>query len=284
MQKITAVLLTLGFISSPLGAVFAQSLAQLAPSAVVEEAKKDLVESVEDLRDAKGQEGEREARLKALREAVNFSIAETEDLAKKLNALSNLSEDAEKLREEHLKTLESLLKFQNDFLAKLDNPELTLEDIKALAAEFKKWRDEVYYPATREIIDFLLVFQAADILKIAQSRFAKITGDLRKLKFSKVIDVPKLQPFLNEAGQYLDEAALLHGEALEMLFATATAATTTPEISETATTTATVDTAADPIEERTIRDVLEEMILLIKQAYKNFIAMSDLVKQMLENN
>lgn len=292
------ILAFIGFITlliAPFAPAFAQSqsLAQLDPSQEVKDAKDKIIKKVVELREAKeeGGETERDARFSALVTVVEFSITETEDLLAKLDDLNKLSDREEALRDELKQELEEALIFQKKFLDGLnDTPDLTLEDVKALAGQFKDWRESVYAQLITEVINFIMVFHANDIVKIGENRFDKLLRGVHRLKSSKLIKVDELEPLLNEAGVLIAEARLLHTKARDLLFATSTeesATTTLANDTIFATSTSVVDNKeynkeSGEDKSANIRALIEEAMLKVREAYDKFLKMSKLVRKMLD--
>lgn len=252
----------------------------LAQSTQLQEAKTSVVEKVADLQSAKGAEDEGQKRLDALKSVVDFSILETKGLLEKLMNIKNLSEEEAALHAALQKDLTAFLAFQEEFSVSLTATGLTLDDVKALAAQYKTWRDETYNARLQEVIHFILTFQIRDIIEIGALRFKKLAESLRRLESSKLIDVKKLEPLLENAGDSLRSAAGLHAQALEQLFAPY--ATATPAIGEEEAATSTLTSEVpdeEPLPE--IPALIEGAITHVKEAYEQFLLMSAMVKEML---
>lgn len=238
-------------------------------------AKQEVIESVDKL--AADQENV-EARKAALQKVAEFSITETKDFIKKLSAFKNLSPTYIQLQNFLLDSLENLLVFQTEFLKKLEKEGLTLEEIKALAVDFKEWREKVYAAEIKKVLNFTLVFQAGNILKISDARFQNISLDLRRFRNSQVIDVGVLQPILESAGTALSAARSFHTEALAALLNYLPAATSTNSLATT--------TVSLPFGEGTaeidIKSLVADIISKVKEAYKKFLLMSQMVDKMIE--
>lgn len=288
MKRILTTLLMTGIIAVPAAPAFAQALAQ---STELENAKQAVVTKVAELQEAKGGDAELDKRLEALTSVVAFSIVETEDLIKKLEAFTSLSVEATELQNILLDELADLLLYQKDFFASLEDADLTLDDVKALAAQYKEWRDNAYTPHAQKAVEFVLVFQGAAIVKIGESRFKKIADDLRRLKSSKLINVDELRPLLEEAGQFLKNAIALQQEAADALLPDPiplTLALNEEEIieetgiAEEVSEAAPADEVSAPVEEIiTIKGLITESVDNVKAAYGKFLAMSELVREML---
>ncbi|MEK7611897.1 MAG: hypothetical protein AAB407_00965 [Patescibacteria group bacterium] len=165
----------------------------------------------------------------------------------------------------------------------------SITEIQTIATEIKTWRETKYNPEIRKTIDFMLVFQNGAVLKTAEDRLLKIEVNLEKTNATKSKFAESL---LEEAREKILEAKDLHDNALQLLLAhlpkKAVTATTIeieiPVIEEDVSTTTedgTVVELPEPEIEKpilTIRELVESSIRNIKDAYKNFIALSEFLK------
>jgi len=194
-----------------------------------------------------------EARKAALREVIEFSLIGVKELSEKVSNIENIPADYFDVREGILTDLDLLMIYQQDYLKKLDEPALNLEQIKKLAADFKEWREVVYAAAVRKAMNFLLIFQSADILAITNSRFVRIANDVRLLQNSKFLKQEILQGLLSDARVLLKEANRIHKEAAALF----------------------LDDVAQP----RIQEMINDFIQKIKEIYGKFLEMSSLVKK-----
>jgi|SRR3989344_664897 len=262
-MKIFAIILT--FVVS-LAYLNVEAAEVVAPSnSELKEAQNELDNSIQNLEDVKEKKEltpeekdrlELEASKKVLAEVIQFSIAETSNIIDKLGQLTDLKEKYAESREGYLIILEDLFKFQEDYLLKLEDEALDLAGVKKLAVAFKKWRFDIYGPALRDAINFLLVLQGNEVLAVAEKRHSKISGDLKILKNSKIIKVELLHPILNETRLILDDASLLNVRANQLLF----------------------DASSTPAQ---LSGATESVLVKVKQVYAKFLEMSALVKKML---
>lgn len=227
-------------------------------------AKQDVLESLDNLLDVKGAEDlggelrlqkEMEARKLALEKILDFSVLETKSAIAQLEAVKDITVEYVELRSQLLDGLKKALETLADWQMRLQDTG-DLEAIRDFATEYKEWRESFYSPLLGRVIDFISVFYGRNILKMAETRFEKISADLRKLKSSKVIKTEILEPMLNEAGKILKEARGLYLEALALL----------------------LETKDD---RPSVRAALENMITKIKDTYVIFLEMSGLIKKMI---
>ena len=277
MKKIISLfflLSTFYFLHSPLRTAFAQS-----PE--LKSAKQDVADSVDKLA---GDKENVDVRRQALEKVINFSIIETQDLIKKISVFKNLPPNYVQLQSLLLDNLEASVEYQKEFLTRL-TPDLTIDQIKALAAEFKDWRETVLITELKKALNFVLAFQASAILKISDTRFENISSDLRRLKTSRIINVQLLQPLLQGAGKDLQDARLLHNQVLDALLdylpaATSTVATSTlPSAGSSEAASSTISISQAPLD---IPPLISGILGKIMEAYKKFLAMSQAVDRMIE--
>lgn len=277
------------------------------PSGAIQSAFQDAVESVEQLVTVKDSELnaeekarlELEARKNALAKIIDLTILEIEDLKNKLKKLDPKDfpqADYLPVRDEFLKVLDKFIEYHVS-LQEIVEKSLKLEEVKNLAAEFKNWREANYSPQIRKILDFILVFQGNAIIKIVDRRLEKIINDLKKLGNSKLIDVKKLEPLLEEAITSINAARELNANADELL-QTALFPPPAPESdaeinpeensAENPTTTETIpapeEPAPAPAPVITIQKLIEESLVKIKNAYIKFMEMGSLIKANLKIN
>ena len=253
-------ILTLIILSVPRAGVFAQS-----PE--LQSAKKDVVESIQKL--AEDQDSP-ESRKATLIDVVEFSIIETNDLIKKLSALKIPDGNYGDLRSVLISDLKDLLDELDFFLEEALEVELDLDKIKEVAEGFKEWR-EVYSVEARKTLEFLLVFQMGNILKIVDSRYSNIADDLHRFRNSTVINVALLQPIFDSAEIDLKQAKQLYQEGLTQLFQYL------PDDENFA------DGVEQPIQiKKDIPTLMSGVLLKIKSAYQKFINMSRMVDKMVE--
>jgi hypothetical protein len=230
-------------------------------------AKQEARESVDKLIDVKNNEElseeeklrlETEASRTALLDVFKFSALETQALIDKVKDAKDLTVEYIELQGGLLEDLNEFLGAYADFQDRLAAAE-NLEAIKELAAEFKNWRENVYGPVVQAALDFISVFQSRNLLKMAEGRFEKISQDLRRWKFSRIIKTDLLEPLLSQAGVSLKEARALYNQAAALLL-------------------------ENKEDKPPVKSFLDETLLKIRDAYKRFLEMSDLVKKMLTKN
>lgn len=156
-----------------------------------------------------------ETRRTVLIKVFELSKSEILDLQLRLSAIDRPT-DAEfslvydalaRGLEDHLSLIESRMK-------ELSSSYITLDGVRVTADNFKKWRETVYDPGTRELFDFLILQQGSSILSIVESRYEKVATDVEHLKVS--VEAEKAEAFetmLKEARARVENAKLLRDEA-----------------------------------------------------------------------
>ncbi len=276
----------------------------------IEKAIEDVKGKLEGLVNAKDEKSPDELayRLSTLVKVVDFSVAEAKDLKIKLLAI-DVEEDAMPWRDATVTQLNAALNYYGDVKSRLEDKELTIDlaGVKTEAQSFKEWRDTNFTVVADSVRDFVLIFQEASAIDIAEKRAERIGEDVVKLKNAKIKMADELAKLLEKANGSIKDADGLNGAAHTRFWnefvipaqphptsttdtATSTAVTdieaipevtplvasSTP-ITEITTSTAT-STVATPILP-SIRDMVKESLTKVREAYQVFIEMSALVRK-----
>lgn len=192
-------------------------------------------------------EEKREIQLEASKTAFNRVI----DLA--LEELNNLKKRLEKYSgpKEQLKLVGQFIDFHQKVRNQI-NQDIAWEEVRAIAQEFKKWREEFYIEKVTLIVNAVTALQNQEIIKTAENRLAKVNKDIKLIK-------NYLRPTKwNEAEKLIVNAKNAIEEAGEINI--------------------TVQKLLQEMELKEIDNLLEESIQKITEAYQNFIALGKLVK------
>lgn len=136
----------------------------------------------------------------ALQKVVDFLKLQTMSLEKSVRSFEEGDEEYENLRAEILEFLTGA----RDYLSRIF---VTDENAHDLAVALNEWRENFYNPEVKETSGFILASQTNRILKLAESRYLKISIDVRRLIESKIIiDQTKAKLLLNEANLLLISA------------------------------------------------------------------------------
>jgi hypothetical protein len=310
IKTLTILLLVIGYLSLVISPAHAQTKLESTLEGV-----KGQVENLVTAKDEKSG-GELGLRIETFKKVIEFSVSEAKDLKIKLLALDNLSEEEIAWREATVKKLNGALDYyEKEKLAVEDETEIDLDKIKELATNFKNWRDTTYLPVAERVNEFLLIHQEERAIQIAERRWTRIDEDIAKLEKAKIKGVGELRNLLTDAGKLLEESKELNVRAeeafresyilLATLPATSTAtsagSSTIPEIL-TENTTSSTSTATSPARDNvsngtstnegvleealepnlaSIKGLVEDSLGKIKDAYRVFIEMSNLVRELL---
>jgi hypothetical protein len=258
--------------------------AEISTSTLIE-----VQEDTQNLIKAKDQENptpeeEQKLRLEIFTKVINLSLKEVEDIINQLNALKNLNEPETALLDQLLEKFNGFLQFYNEQKENLaPTAELDLATIKKLAQDFKDWRENTYLPIFDTATDFLLINQQKAILEMTEKRYQKISLDVAKLKKANLKGIDQLEKYLNQAADLIEAAKTIWQETQDNFWQVTTATSTaTSTIASVATSTAT--SSAVTTEENqplSIKNLIRDSLNKIKEAYRIFIEMSNLVRKLL---
>jgi len=308
VNKILIAFVFAGFLL-PISFVFADN--QNNQTSTIEKALETVKTQVSDLVGAKDENkpDELATRIETFKKVINFSITEAKDLKIKLLDF-NFKVDDELLNWQKKMTdkLNEALVYYDDQNQALDGNEknITLDDIKIKAQKFKEWRETNYLPISEEINDFLLIKQEKAAIQTTKKRYQKISEDVQKLKSSgwlmKIKGLSELPKLLTEADAVIKESDKINNEAEKLfrekyivvkkdvrllpLSQDENIASTTPKISPNNNASSAVIQKTEVPPEQTpilsIKDMVKTSLTKIKDAYRIFIEMSNLVRKLLK--
>ncbi|MDO8443220.1 MAG: hypothetical protein Q7S81_03140 [bacterium] len=311
-RLIVIVIVILVILSLGLSPIFAQENLQV-PNKEVSNKVDELVELKDDstISDQDKEIKEIQIRKEALGKITNLSLVEIKNLESRINSFNFKSDAQTQIKERFLEILDNNKKYSEDLKVKTESDELTLEEVKNLAQEYKDWRDENYNKYVKKLTVFILTFQEKNVLETANTRLEKIMLDLKKLESAKLIKKEDTWKYIDSAMKSLTNAQIFNSNAEKIIIgaiekdiiniATSTPeiitgiATTTPEkieeliakpIEESlASSTAKLATTT-PIkiitEEDAAQTLIEKSLQEIKNAYNSFISISNKVKAKLK--
>ncbi len=293
--------------------------ARAEESQTVQRALNNAKQYLDDLVTAKDENSGEDVglRVETFRKILDLSSAEAKDLEfKLLTADKDSAFDAWKKRT--LDALSKTLVFLDSEKQRVsDAKALSLEKIKAVAEDFKKWRDAEYLPLANQVQDFLLTKQEAKAIKTAQTRLSKITSDLKNIKRSLGSSADDINISVSKSRKLIEEADDLNNQAVALFLknyvgilnasssegesdnssATSTASSTAvsaeptalkvislsdnANASSSATSTSTGGTLSNP-PIVSIKDLVKSSLSKIKEAYQGFIDISSLVRKLLK--
>lgn len=260
-------------------------------------------------------------RIEALKKAINLSAAEAKELRVKLIAIEDLDAKTDAWREIMADQMKKAAEYAlgEGKAIETNEKEMTLAEVKDIAARFKAWRESSYLPVVGQVRDYFLIAQEEKTIETAKSRWQKIDSDIKKLEKAKIKNIESVRKMLTNADFLIAEGEAMNQEAWTSFVdvyisrTTSTAATstdsnaTTTETSATSTdsnATTTVQenpitlessTSSSPLASSTdakdepvplpppsIRDLVHGSLSKIKDAYKVFIDMSNVVRKLLK--
>lgn len=307
------VIIALVVLSLTLSPIFAAQENLQIPNKEVANKVGELVELKDDstLSEQDKEVKEIQIRKEALGKITNLSLVEIKNLENRLSSFDFKSDTQIKIKEKFLEILDNNKKYSEDLKIKTENNELTLEEVKNLAQEYKDWRDENYNIYVKKLTVFILTFQEKNVLETANTRLEKIIVDLGKLENAKLIKKEDTWKYIDSAMKSLTDAQIFNSNAEKIIInaiekdiiniATSTpeiitnTATTTPEKIEElitkpaeeslASSTAQLATST-PIkvitEEDAAQTLIEKSLKEIKNAYNDFISISNKVRAKLK--
>ena len=274
-----------------------------AQSSGVQKALESAKETIDNLVSAKDgkQPDELSLRIQTLKRAIGLSIEEAKDTQAKLDGLDKdtLSDNEVVWRDAKLKDIESALNYFETRKSDVEDnsKDITTAEAKNIAESFKTWRDENYLPTLNEVRDYFFVDQQEKTIETARSRAQKIDEDIKRLEKAKIKNIASARKLLKNANTLITDSDTINGRAHALFFATFINIGTS-----TATSSASADTkketklenktlgdkdatstmsGAEP-QPKSIRDLVKDSSLKIRDAYKVFIDMSSLVRRLLK--
>ncbi len=254
-------------------------------------------------------------RVQTFSKIIDLSQAEAKDFEFKLIAVDK-DEKLDVWKKSALKSFDQAISFfdsQKDLIG--DGKSLDLAGIKKIAQDFKSCRDSNYLPLVNQAQNFLLIKQEVKGIQTAQSRFQKITSDLKLLKQSAIANSSDIKKSLDNSKKSIDQSVDLNNQAASLFIknyikaagpsststepaSTSTDVSEVPAVLNLATSTATTTAIADSISTSTatssladvsapvpivsIKDLVKSSLNKIKDAYQGFIDISNLVRKLLK--
>ena len=223
-------------------------------------------------------------RKEALSKIIELSNEELDALASKLAAL-DFPEKTQwaAIRERLTALIGTYADYQRATGSALAS-ESDLAGIKDLSRAYKAWREDYYIPATRMMLNFILIAQEKAVLQTADSRLEKIISDLKKLESAQLISNGDFQSSLDLSVTHLADAGLYNKEAERLFFAALAAndffaTASVAGIRDTASSAS--STAAKIQAGERIASLIEKSLTEIKSTYLGFLDISKLVKKKL---
>ena len=305
MNKFIAIAAVAAISFSSVFALSASS-AQAEETKGVQKAYENAKQYLDDLVTAKdeNQADDLGLRVETFRQVLDLAKAEAKDFEFKLITIDK-DETFEAWKKEIMDSLTKDMVFidsQKELLS--DIKSIDLAKVKEIAKDFKIWRDGEYLPLASQIQDFLLVKQEAKAVQTAQARLQKITADIKNIKQSKITDSKDIKNFLDKSRVLINQAAELNKKAADAFterymsvenassteaIATSTIATSTVSIpilnlatSSVSNSTSSPADISAPSPIVSIKDLVRSSLDKIKESYRGFVDISNLVRKLLK--
>jgi hypothetical protein len=194
-------------------------------------------------------------RKEALLKILDLSLAETENLINDLETLELNTEEQQKWRNDLIDILQTHREYYEKLKKELLVANLSINNSKLLAKGFQIWRKNSYNKNIPLITNFILIFNEQKVLKVADARLEKIVSELTYLEETNQLDKQKFELFLKNAKTALQNAWALNKKAERSLF--------------------------DGENVSDIKLLVQASLKEVKDAYKEFLAISKKVKQLL---
>lgn len=294
------------------GAAAAASTDNTSAVNQVFQSAKDALDSLVSAKDA-GNINDVALRIDAFNQVLDLSTAEAKDFELKLLTIDK-SPDYNAWVKNALDGLTNALVYYDSERQAVASSSPSLDGIKSMASDFKTWRDENYVPLLNQLQDFFLVKQEFSAIGTSEKRLSNIQSDLSSLSF-KSRDKKTINGMLNAAASDIKGAKDFNNQAYDLflsmyaepLNATSSTSTSTSSSTEatsteatssviaTSTGTSTEDVSTSSITTSTdtavssstpqivsIKGLVGSSLSKIKDAYQNFIDISNFVRKLLQ--
>ncbi|OGM92756.1 hypothetical protein A2372_01035 [Candidatus Wolfebacteria bacterium RIFOXYB1_FULL_54_12] len=226
-----------------------------------------------------------EQRKAILKEVISASQHEIATLTETLNDLK--LDDAWSLARDHfVATLATSSEYYTGLETRLAEEDISLDEIKSIAADLKEWRETTYTPALKETGNLILIIQTETVHGVVQLRATKIGNDIKKLDKQKLVNTDVLKKYLAQAEHSLKNAQILTDKAKDIYF-TASVVPFQPKKEGSADKLNSIaPQEQSPAEELAeidsqdqVRDLAKESLKEIKAAYELFFKMNDRIRK-----
>ncbi|MFA6365428.1 MAG: hypothetical protein WCW78_03435 [Candidatus Paceibacterota bacterium] len=309
-------LITLALLST---LVFPNTHVVFAQSEGVQKALENVKDKLDNLVTAKDEKQPMELglRIETLKKVIDLSITEAKDTRVKLLSLEDLEKNTTLWRDVIAEEMKKDAEYAAGIKKDIENNEktFTITDVKETAKRFKDWRDTSYLPAVNQIRDYFLTAQEDKTIQTTKTRWQKIDEDIKKLEKAKVKNIESARKLLKNADFLIAESESLNQEAktlfedryitpvvIKETTSTESISTSTEELifqekkgtksdlleTNTATSSSYISSSTDandessPLPPASIRDLVTGSLSKIKDTYKVFIEMSNLVRKLLK--
>lgn len=274
----------------------------LAPNAGAQTtALKKAVEEIKDTVDlligAKDSENESLTfRLETFKRVLELAETEAKDLKVKILSFETADEITEAWKEKQIGKINAVIGYYSSRQEAVGiNKEISLDDLKSIAQEFKDRRESDFRPITEETTEFFLIHQENKAIETSQKRLQKINKDIEKLKTQKIKNINKADAYLEKAEILINESAASNQAAADLFWerfnatssfsvAVSTAENNIATSSDQADPTVIPDGNETALEQKTpsIKDLVYASLDDLRGAYQTFIELSSFVRELLK--
>jgi len=161
---------------------------------------------------------ELDSKREMLSDALKASNDELKELREGINSIKVENDGWQKIKEDLLAQADKSKDYYDEANDKLKSEDIDLGTIKTLAKELKSFRETTFREYLKKSINFILVFEVADLLKIADSRLDKISSDIDRLQRQSISKSKPLRVLFSQAQKYLKLSHNLNDSAKKLLY------------------------------------------------------------------
>ena len=158
-----------------------------------------------------------ESKKESLTDALTASYDELNELKSEVKSIK-VSDQWDKIKTNLLNQTDKIKDYYDSSSEKLVSENINQDSIKSLAKELKSFREGVFSEYYKNAINFILIFEEADLLKIADSRLDKISSDIARLEKQSVSKAKTLKAFYSDADKHLKLAHNLNDSAKTLFY------------------------------------------------------------------
>ncbi len=223
-------------------------------------------------------------RKQLLTDILSSALSQTNELANYLSALQTPNEEWDKIRGN---LVSDLANFSGHYQLTIDkindaSSTITLEEIKKTARGLKDWQENIYSPEIDRAINASLILRADDFFNTTQSRFDKISADIKKLERQRFIKTNLSKRYLSDISRHLKNIGSSIDSAKKLYLKSSAAAeensaTSTDALSNKAEEKTSLQESRAQIQD-TIRKTIQDALKELKTTYEIFFQINDRIK------
>jgi len=231
-------------------------------------------------------------KIELTQNALSMAVEKAEAMQTSLEELEFEAEsEEEQLRNQYLNEVSGYLTFYQERKLILDTTN-SLEEIDVLIQTIIEYRENIYAPSAKNVLEFVLVFSyGPSVLDTAKERYNNIKADIERLGGLNLIEDEQYAGVLEQGRITLEEAEQLQVQARELILAMYPTTTPTEEvpmvlplegdIAETKSMTEEVTEMVPTMAVLNARELAEESLNKIRGLYGIFIETGQKIKETL---